>query len=60
MSLGTILFETWLVKGEIQQEFISTNDQPADVLTKAATVDKIEWFKKQKDYKLRGVLEINL
>jgi len=48
------------VKGEIQQEFISTNDQPADVLTKAATVDKIEWFKKQKDYKLRGVLEINL
>ena len=48
------------MKGEIQLEFISTNDQPAYVLTKAATVDKIEWFKKQKDYKLRGVLEINL
>ena len=47
-------------EGEIQLEFISTNDQPADVLTKAATVDKIKWFKKQKDYKLRGVLEINL
>ena len=47
-------------EGEIQLEFISTNDQPADVLTKAAKVDKIKWFKKQKDYKLRGVLEINL
>ena len=47
-------------EGEIQVEFISTNDQPADVLTKVATIDKIEWFKKQKDYKLRGVLEINL
>ena len=47
-------------EGEIQLEFISTNDQPADVLTKAATVDKIKWFKKQKDYKLRGLLEINL
>ena len=33
-------------EGEIQLEFISTNDQPADVLTKVATVDKIEWFKK--------------
>ena len=28
-------------EGEIQLEFISINDQPADVLTKAATVDKI-------------------
>ena len=34
-------------EGEIQLEFISTNDQPADVLTKAATVDRMEWFKKQ-------------
>uniref|UniRef100_A0A2N9EI16 Integrase catalytic domain-containing protein n=1 Tax=Fagus sylvatica TaxID=28930 RepID=A0A2N9EI16_FAGSY len=33
-------------QGEIQLKFISTNDQPADILTKAATVDKIEWFKK--------------
>ena len=33
-------------EGEIQLEFISTNDQPADVLTKAVTFDKIEWFKK--------------
>ena len=34
-------------EGEIQLQFISTNDQPIDVLTKAAIVDKMEWFKKQ-------------
>ena len=34
-------------EGEIQLQFVSTNDQPADVLTKAATVDRMEWFKKQ-------------
>jgi hypothetical protein len=33
-------------QGEIQLKFISTNDQPTDILTKTATVDKIEWFKK--------------
>ena len=33
-------------EGEIQLEFISTNDQLVDVLTKAAKVDKMEWFNK--------------
>ena len=60
MQVRHHLIRDLVSEGEIQVEFISTNDQPADVLTKVATVDKIEWFKKQKDYKLRGVLEINL
>ena len=34
-------------EGEIQLQFVSTNDQPADVLTKAATIDRMEWFMKQ-------------
>ena len=34
-------------EGEIQLQFVSTNDQLEDVLTKAATVDRMEWFKKQ-------------
>ena len=34
-------------EGEIKLQFVSTNDQPVDVLTKAATVDIMEWFKKQ-------------
>ena len=46
-------------EGEIQLEFISTNDQPADVLTKAVTFDKIEWFKKHLKI-TKGVLQINL
>ena len=46
-------------EGEIQLEFISTNDQPTDVLTKAAKVDKMEWFKKHLKI-TKGVLEINL
>ena len=60
MQVRHHLIRDLVSEGEIQVEFISTNDQPADVLTKVATVDKIEWFKKQKDYKLRGLLEINL
>ena len=46
-------------EGEIQLEFISTNDQPADVLIKVAKVDKMEWFKKHLKI-TKGVLEINL
>ena len=34
-------------EGEIQLQFVSTNDQPVDVLTKVATIDRMEWFKKQ-------------
>ena len=34
-------------EGEIQLQFVSTNDQPVDVLTKATTVDRMKWFKKQ-------------
>ena len=34
-------------EGEIQMKFISPYDHRADVLTKAATVDKMERFKKQ-------------
>ena len=48
-------------EGEIQLEFISTNDQPTDVLTKATKVDKMEWFKTHLKI-TKGVLtlEINL
>jgi len=46
-------------EGEIQLEFISTNDQLVDVLTKAVKVDKMEWFKKNLKITKR-VLEINL
>ena len=46
-------------EGEIQLEFISTNDQPTDFLTKAAKVDKMEWFRKHLKI-TKGVLEINL
>ena len=46
-------------EGEIQLEFISTNDQPTDVLTKAAKFDKMEWFRKHLKI-TKGVLEINL
>ena len=46
-------------EGEIQLEFISTNDQLVDVLTKAAKVDKMEWFKKHLKI-TKGVLQINL
>ncbi|KAL0303184.1 UNVERIFIED_CONTAM: Retrovirus-related Pol polyprotein from transposon TNT 1-94 [Sesamum radiatum] len=34
-------------EGEISIKFINTNDQPADILTKAVTFDKFEKFKKQ-------------
>lgn len=35
-------------------DFINTNDQPADVLTKVVTIGKFDKFKKQlKIYKLR-------
>ena len=46
-------------EGEIQLEFISTNDQLVDVLTKVAKVDKMEWFKKHLKI-TKGVLQINL
>ena len=34
-------------KGEVNMEFISTNEQPADFLTKAINIEKFEKFKKQ-------------
>ncbi|KAH9664737.1 Integrase catalytic domain-containing protein [Citrus sinensis] len=34
-------------KGEVNMEFISTNEQPADFLTKAIIIEKFEKFKKQ-------------
>ncbi|XP_058219284.1 secreted RxLR effector protein 161-like [Rhododendron vialii] len=34
-------------KEEICLEFINTNDQPADILTKAVTIEKFDKFKKQ-------------
>lgn len=34
-------------KGEIQMEFLSTHEQPADMLTKAITAEKFEKHKKQ-------------
>ena len=34
-------------KGEVVMEFIGTNDQPADILTKASTLEKFEKFKSQ-------------
>ena len=34
-------------KGEINMEFISTNEQPADFLTKSIIIEKFEKFKKQ-------------
>ena len=48
-----------VIEREIQLEFISTNDQPADVLTKATKVDKMKWFKKHLKI-TKGALEINL
>ena len=37
---------TYLVNnGEITMEFINTDDQPADIMTKAVTKDKLEKFK---------------
>lgn len=34
-------------KGEISLDFINTNDQPADILTKAVTTEKFDKVKKQ-------------
>lgn len=34
-------------KGEVHVEFISTNEQPTDFLTKAISIEKFEKFKKQ-------------
>ncbi|KAL0410959.1 UNVERIFIED_CONTAM: Retrovirus-related Pol polyprotein from transposon TNT 1-94 [Sesamum latifolium] len=40
-------FRELVNEGEISIKFINTNDQPADILTKAVTSDKFEKFKKQ-------------
>ena len=34
-----------VINGEIKLEFINTNDQPADMLTKPITTEKLEKFK---------------
>ena len=46
MQVRHHLIRDLVSEGEIQLEFIDTNDQPKNVLTKAATIDKIDWFKK--------------
>ena len=46
-NLSTILIRELVSLGEIQFQFLSTNDQPADILTKATSVERFEWFKKK-------------
>ena len=46
-NLSTILIRELVSLGEIQFQFLSTNDQPADILTKETSVERFEWFKKK-------------
>ena len=47
-------------KRKVNMEFISTNEQPADFLTKAIIIEKFENFKKQlKITNYEGVLRCN-
>jgi hypothetical protein len=48
-------------KKEMQLEFINTNDQPANILTKAILVEKFQQFKEfMKITNYEGVLKCNL